>query len=58
MEDKQQSIWHRDLNLVFVYIVVFLFGLVVVFIMTSVLNKKVQELNSEIIPPTNYNERM
>lgn len=58
MEEKQQSIWHRDLNLVFVYVVVFLFGLVVVFIMTSVLNKKVQELNSEIIPPTNYNERM
>ena len=58
MEEKQQSIWHRNLNLVFVYIVIFLFGLVVVFIMTSVLNKKVQEINNELLPQTNYNQEM
>ena len=58
MEEKTQSIWHRDLNLVFVYVVVFLFGLIVVFIMTSVLNKKVQELNSEFVTEPVYNQNM
>jgi len=47
MEEEKQSIWHRNLNLAFVYIVVFLFGLVVVFIMTTILNNKVNEINSE-----------
>lgn len=50
MEEEKQtsvSIWHRDLNLVFVYVVVFLFGLVVIYIMTSVLNNKVEELSQE-----------
>ena len=49
MEEEKEtsvSIWHRDLNLVFVYVVVFLFGLVVIYIMTSVLNKKVEEISS------------
>ena len=40
MEEEKQSIWHRNLNLAFVYVVVFLFGLVVVYAMTTVLNKK------------------
>lgn len=50
MEEEKQnsvSIWHRNLNLAFVYGVVFLFGLVVVYIMTSILNNKVEELNQE-----------
>ena len=58
MEENQQSIWHRELNLVFVYVVVFLFGLVTVFIMTNVLNKRVQELNEELEQETSYNQRM
>ena len=45
VEEKKQSIWHRNLNLAFVYMVIFLFGLVVVFAMTNILNSKVQELN-------------
>lgn len=47
MEEKQ-SIWHRNLNLAFVYIVIFLFGLVVVYAMTTILNNKVNELNESI----------
>ena len=47
MEEEKQSIWHRNLNLAFVYVVVFLFGLVVVYAMTTVLNKKVEEINRE-----------
>ena len=45
MEEEKQSIWHRNLNLAFVYIVIFLCGLVVVSIMTNILNSKVQEIN-------------
>lgn len=47
MQEEKQSIWHRNLNLAFVYIVVFLFGLVVVYAMTTVLNNKVEEINNQ-----------
>ena len=60
-EEKQTSvsIWHRDLNLVFVYVVVFLFGLLVVYIMTTVINNKVEEINSTSLYETNnYNQNM
>lgn len=48
VEEEKQSIWHRNLNLAFVYVVILLFGLVVVFVMTNVLNNKVNELNEGI----------
>ena len=47
MEEKK-SIWYRNLNLAFVYIVIFLFGLIVVFAMTTILNNKVNELNESM----------
>lgn len=48
MEEPKQSVWHRNLNLVFVYVVIFLFGLVTIYIMTTILNNKVNELNESI----------
>lgn len=53
------SIWHRDLNLVFVYVVVFLFGILVVYIMTTVINNKVDEINDgSIYQNTDYHQNM
>lgn len=62
MEEEKEtsvSIWHRDLNLVFVYVVIFLAGLVVVSIMTTVLNNKVNEINNGgVYTNTNYTNNM
>ena len=62
MEEEKEtsvSIWHKDLNLVFVYVVVFLFGIVVVYIMTTVLNNKVEEINNgSIYENTQYYQNM
>lgn len=62
MEEKKEtsvSIWHRDLNLVFVYVVIFLAGLVVVSIMTTILNNKVNEVtNSGMYTNTDYTNNM
>ena len=53
--EEKESIWHRNLNLVFVYIVIFLFGLVVVYAMATVLNNKVNELNESFYTTQNNN---
>ena len=61
MEKEKQtsiSIWHRDLNLVFVYAVIFLVGLVIIGIMTSVLNDKVQEITGGYYTSTQYEDNM
>lgn len=62
MEEEKQtsvSIWHRDLNLVFVYVVIFLAGIVVVSIMTTILNNKVNEINNgSVYTDTNYTTNM
>ena len=39
--ESSVDIWHRDLNLVFVYVVIFLAGTVVVTIMINILNKNI-----------------
>lgn len=60
MEEEKQSsvsIWHRDLNLIFVYVVIFLAGLIVVTIMTSILNNKVNEINSSMYNNTEYSNK-
>ena len=45
------SIWKKELNLVFVYAVIFLAGVATVTIMINVLNNKVEEiLGSEQYP--------
>ncbi len=62
MEEEREtsvSIWHRDLNLFFVYGVIFLAGIAVVFIMVNVLNEKVEEMNNSMYyePPVYNNSR-
>jgi hypothetical protein len=57
-KETSVSIWHRDLNLVFVYVVIFLAGLVVVSIMTTILNNKVNEINNGIYTSTDYTNNM
>ena len=49
MEEKKESILFKDMNLLFVYTVIFIFGLVTVFIMTSIINGKVEEINDSMI---------
>jgi len=53
MEEKKESILFKNMNLVFVYVVIFIFGLVTVFIMTSVINHKVDEINNSILEERN-----
>ena len=45
-EDKK--IWKRNLNLIFVYMIIFLFGLLTVLFMTNILNNSVKEINDSI----------
>ena len=52
MEEKKESILFKDMNLLFVYIVIFIFGLVTVFIMTNIINTKVEEFNNSVIGET------
>lgn len=49
MDENKNSIWNRSLNLIFVYIMVFLFGLALIGIMTNFLNNKIEDLNTEYI---------
>lgn len=61
MEEEKKnsvSIWHRDLNLVFVYVVVFLVGIIIVSIMTTILNNRVKELNEGLYTSSEYNENI
>ena len=43
--EKKDSFLYKKLDLAFVYIFIFLFGLFIVFIMTNYLNSKVQEFS-------------
>ena len=49
MEETKKSVLFKDMNLIFVYVVIFLFGLITVFVMTSVINGKVEEINNSIL---------
>ena len=51
--EKKESILYKKLNLAFVYIFIFLIGMLLVFFMTSYLNNKVKEFNNEIVTNTN-----
>lgn len=57
-ENKSLSVWHRDLNLVFVYCVIFLAGIAVVFTMINVINNKVEEINNSVYQPQTYNNNL
>lgn len=49
MKGKKQSIWFKELDLVFVYLVIFVVGIIIVLSMTSYLNNKVKEF-TEVVP--------
>ena len=51
--EKKESILYKKLNLAFVYIFIFLIGMLIVFFMTSYLKNKVKEFNNEIVTNTN-----
>ena len=57
-ENKSLSVWHRDLNLVFVYCVIFLAGIAVVFTMINIINNKVEEINNSVYQPQTYNNNL
>lgn len=57
-ENKNLSVWHRDLNLVFVYCVIFLAGIAIVFTMINVINSKVEEINNSVYQPQAYNKNI
>lgn len=45
MEEKRDSFLYKKLDLAFVYIFIFVFGLILVFAMTSYLRNKVNEFS-------------
>ncbi len=45
--EKKKSILFKELDVVFVYLIIFFVGMVIVFGMTSYLNTKVKEFNEE-----------
>ena len=47
--EKEKSILFKKLDIVFVYLFVFLVGIAVVFAMTSYLNNKVKEFGDDAI---------
>ena len=57
-QNKEVSILHKDLNLFFVYGVIFLAGITVVFVMINIINAKVNEINEGLYSPTEYSNNM
>ena len=53
MGEKKESILFKEMNLIFVYAVIFMLGLVTVFIMTSIINSKVEEINNSVLVENN-----
>jgi len=47
MKDDKKF-WKKNLNLIFVYIIIFVCGLVTVFLMTNILNNSVQQITNSI----------
>lgn len=54
MNEEKESILFKKLDLAFVYVFIFAFGLLVVFIMTTYLNNKVEELTDPLAFTQNY----
>ncbi|MBR6690642.1 MAG: hypothetical protein IKL65_04865 [Bacilli bacterium] len=53
--DKKENILFKKLDLVFVYLFIFLVGIAIVLMMTSYLNNRVKEFNEETIAITQQN---
>ena len=49
MEQNKKSLLFKDINLIFVYVVIFIFGLITVFVMTNIINDKVDEINKSVL---------
>lgn len=47
--NKNKSVLFKNLNLVFVYAFIFIFGMIIVFVVTSYLNYKVKEFTESSI---------
>jgi len=53
--EKKENILFKKLDLVFVYLFIFLVGIAIVLMMTSYLNNRVKEFNEETIAITQQN---
>jgi len=49
MEEKKKSIWFQKLDLVLVYLIIFVVGISIVLVMTTYLNSKVKEFTDESV---------
>ena len=52
MKEEKESVLFKNLDLVFVYLVIFGIGISIVFIMTAYINNKVQEFTGDAITVT------
>lgn len=48
-EEKKSSILFRELDVAFVYVIIFVVGIAIVFAMTAYINNKVNEFNDTTI---------
>ncbi len=53
MKEEKESILFKKLDLTFVYIIIFIFGMLLVFFMTSYLNSKVAEFTTDAYTQSN-----
>ena len=49
VEEKKKSILFKELDVAFVYVIIFVVGMAIVFAMTSYINNKVAEFNEATI---------
>jgi len=49
MDENKKTIWNRSLNLIVVYIAIFIIGLAIVGVMTNFLNSSIEDINTEYI---------
>ena len=47
IKESKESILFKNLDLIFVYLIIFVIGIAIVLIMTSYLNNKVKEFSDE-----------
>lgn len=55
MKKQRESILRKNLNLAFVYIVIFIFSVITVMVMTNILNNKLNEINESTYALINQN---
>ena len=55
MEEKKESFLFKKLDLAFVYLFIFIVGIVIVFMMTTYINNQVKEFTDESLVTNNSN---